>query len=338
MNGLKGFPRLRLLIFGLVIFSVACIIPQNVFAQSAKQQAGSLAPGIELAVSAKLGGVPSYDSGWVTLGPRSDAISIKFNHNLNTNTAGFLVDLTCRDNSSLAVYDCRDDNFHVDAHWYDLTTSSVRVYVVGGNRPDEIRLRIYQISYAYSSSWHSLGTRSDPIAVPFSFNIANGHRADYHVNLECWDSNSTLKHYDCTGNLFHVHAHWYALGDSSIKVYVRSGTSPTHVRVRIYRNKPSYDSGWYTIGTRPDKVAAVFNHHLGSSADAYYVNLECQDNTVLAVYDCTQQSFLGQSHWSALNPSSIRSMIAGGSQPDKVRVRIWLRYYIYLPSTQKNLQ
>ena len=50
---------------------------------------------------------------------------------------------------------------------------------------------------------------------------------------------------------------------------------------------PAYDSGWESLGIRPDPISVEFTHDLGGNPDGYMVNLECGDNYPFGTYDCT---------------------------------------------------
>jgi len=94
-------------------------------------------------------GAPAYDSGWESLGVRPDPISVEFTHNLGGNPDDYLVSLECRDNTSLGTYECTDHGFNVNALWYGLTNTTVKVYTTSGTRPDDVRVRIWQVHTVY---------------------------------------------------------------------------------------------------------------------------------------------------------------------------------------------
>jgi hypothetical protein len=288
-----------------------------------------------LTAQSAAGGLPAYDSGWDWLGTRVDPISVVYTHNLGGSPNDYLVELQCRDNTALGTYDCTDDGFNVQAHWYGLTTTTVSVYVIGGSQPDYLRVRIYTDAPAYDSGWDVLGTRPDPISVNFPHNLG-GNQNDYLVSLECWD-NTTLGIYDCTDQAFNVQAHWRALTNTAVEAYVVSGTQPDYVRLRIYIDaSPAYDSGWYPLGTRPDPISVDFTHNLGGNQNDYLVEMKCWDNTAIGTYDCTDNVFNVQAHWRGLTDAVIRVYVAGGTQPDYIRVRILQPYTIYLPLILRN--
>ena len=53
--------------------------------------------------------------------------------------------------------------------------------------------------------------------------------------MECKD-NTTLGVYDCTDQYFNNGAHWYALTNSKIYNYIKGGSYPDEVRMRIWYN------------------------------------------------------------------------------------------------------
>jgi len=279
-------------------------------------------------------GVPAYDSGWYALGVRPDPISVEFTHNLGGDPDDYRVSLECRDDTSLGTYDCTDQGFNVNAHWYGLTSTKVQVYVVSGSRPDDVRVRIYTATPEYDSGWEALGVRPDPIPVDFTHNLG-GNYNDYLVSLACRDDTS-LGTYDCTDQGFVVNAHWYSLSNTMVKVYAAGGSRPDDVRVRIYKSAPAYDSGWYTLGVRPDPIAVNFTHNLGGDLDDYRVSLECWDDTSLGTYDCTDQGFNVNAHWYGLTSTTVQVYVVGGTLPDQLRVCIWQVHKVYLPVAFKN--
>jgi hypothetical protein len=271
----------------------------------------------------------AYDSGWESLGVRPDPINIDFNHNLGGDPDDYRVSLECRDDTSLGTYDCTDMGFNMAALWFGLNDTMVSVEAESGSQPDNVRVRIYSITPAYDSGWESLGVRPDPISVEFVHNLG-GNPNDYQVDLECRDDTS-LGTYDCTNMGFNVNALWYALTDTSVKVSVVGGSQPDDVRVRIYRGAPDFDSGWESLGVRPDPINVDFNHNLGGNPDDYRVSLECRDDTSLGTYDCTDMGFNMAALWFGLTDTMVSVEAGSGSQPDDVRVRIWSDKYIYLP-------
>jgi len=282
---------------------------------------------------ANIAGVAAYDSGWESLTIRPDPISVGFTHNLGGNPDSYHVSLECRDNTTLATYDCTNDNFNVQAHWYGLTSSTVSVYVTNGSQPDGIRVRIYTDTPVYDGGWESISARPDPITVEFTHSLG-GDPDSYHVSLECRD-NSTLGTYDCANDNFYSQALWYSLTASTVRVYVIGGSQPDGVRVRIYTDPPAYDSGWETISIRPDPISVGLTHNLGGDPDAYHVSLECRDDTALGTYDCTNSNFNVQAHWDGLTGTTVSVYVTNGSQPDGVRVRIWRVNAVYLPIITK---
>jgi hypothetical protein len=272
---------------------------------------------------------PSYDSGWHNLGIRPDPIAVEFVHNLGGNPDDYLVSLECRDDTTLGTYDCTDQGFNVNVHWYGLTSTRLQVYAVGGSLPDAVRVRIYKDLPVYDSGWDALGIRPDPIAVEFVHNLG-GSPNIYLVSLECRDD-TTLGTYDCTDQNFNVNAHWYGLSDSLIQVYATSGSRPDDIRVRIYTGAPAYDSSWRYLGVRPDPIPVQFIHNLNGNPDDYQVDLECWDDTSLGLYDCKGQGFSTDAHWFGLNGTNVQVYAIGGSRPDYVRVRIWRVNSIYMP-------
>ena len=89
-------------------------------------------------------GAPAYDSGWRALGIRPDPIAVEFTHGLGGDPSDYLVSLKCRDNTSLGTYQGIDYSFNVNASWYGLTNSKIRVWATSGSRPDDVRVRIWR--------------------------------------------------------------------------------------------------------------------------------------------------------------------------------------------------
>ena len=262
-----------------------------------------------------------YDSGWDLVGVAPDAFPKVYTHNVGGNPDDYLVSLECTDFSELGVYDCTNHGFNVNAHWFGLTNSTIIVWVPGSGLPDYIRVRIYTKPTIYNSGWHTILSRPDPISLSFplgrKFNLDN-----LVVQLDCRDD-TELGTYDCTNQNFNIDAHWYNLGLTDIKVYVEKGSRPDAVRVRFLSETPAYNSGWHTIGIRPDDIVIPFAHNLGGNINEYIVKLDCRDNTELGSYDCTNQFFNKGAHWYGMTNTNIHLFVSGGSIPDDVRVRIW---------------
>jgi hypothetical protein len=274
-------------------------------------------------------GMPAYDSGWESLTIRPDPITVVFTHNLGGNPDTYRVILECRDNTPLGTYDCTNDNFNVQAHWYSLTDASIKVNVTAGSQPDAVRIRIYTDTPAYDGGWETISSRPDPISVVFTHNLG-GDPEDYQVSLECRDD-TALGTYDCTNDNFYTQALWYSVSTTTVRAYVIGGSQPDGVRIRIYTEPSTYDSGWESLTIRPDPISVVFTHNLGGDPDTYQVGLECRDDTALSTYDCTNDNFNHQALWNGLTDSMINVYVTGGSQPDGVRVRIWRVQPVYLP-------
>jgi hypothetical protein len=321
----------------LVILVSLCLVPTWGTVASARPDLGtndSQAARSASPVSLEYAGTPAYDSGWETLGIRPDPIPVEFTHNLGGDPDTYLVSLECRDDTALGTYDCTDHGFNNNAAWYGLTDSVVQVYVVAGSRPDAVRVRIYTETPAYDSGWESLGVRPDPIPVPFTHNLGRDPD-DYIVTLECQDD-TALGTYDCTDQNFNVNALWYGLTNSVVQSYVVAGSRPDAVRVRIYLGPPVYDSGWESLGIRPDPIPVPFTHNLGGDPDDYLVSLECRDNTSLGTYECANQGFNVDALWYGLTDATVTVYVASGSQPDDVRVRIWAVQTVYVPVVIRN--
>jgi hypothetical protein len=283
-----------------------------------------------------------FDSGWYNVGVSPDPFTIVFPHNIGGNPDDYLVNLECWDNSTLSYYNCTDNGFNINAHWYGLTNSSINVWVLGGGiRPDQIRVRIYTKASIYNSGGRTIGIRPDPISV--SFPLSFGYKINLDnlvIKLDCQDD-TTLGTYDCTNQNFDIDAHWYDMDLTDIKVYIEKGSRPDAVRVRFFSAIPAYNSDWHTIGIRPDPLPIPFIHNLGGNQDEYIVKLDCKDDTELKTYDCTNQLFNQSAHWYGMTNTNINLWISGGSVPDEVRVRIWrqdqtIYEKIYLPLVMDN--
>jgi hypothetical protein len=181
---------------------------------------------------------PAYDSGWFTLLARPDPIPVAFNHQVGGDEDDYLVSVECKDNTTLATYNCTDFNFNVNALWYALTDTSVTLWVDNGPRPDEVRVRIFEKNPDYDSGWVALGSRPDPIPVPLN-HFLGGNPDDYLVSLICRDD-TALATYSCTNLLFNHDAGWFGLTGASIELWVQGGIRPDDVRVRVWAPKRVY--------------------------------------------------------------------------------------------------
>ncbi len=185
--------------------------------------------------------VPAFDSDWKENTPWSwvplpEDIDIK--HNLGDNPRGYLVDLECKNDSVLGIYDCIDNSFNVNAQWHALTDTSV-VARVSASLPDDVRVRIYQLDQPpqpdpayYDSGLEVIGFRPDPLPMVFDHNLG-GDIDNYFVDLEC-SCGGDLGVYNCSDLNFNINAHWYDLTETSIWVHV-GGLLPDRIRVRIWR-------------------------------------------------------------------------------------------------------
>jgi hypothetical protein len=261
------------------------------------------------------------------VGIRPDDIAVNFAHNLGGNPDSYVVELDCRDDTVLLTYDCVNQGFNVDAHWYGFTNSDISVYVRGGQRPDYIRVRIYASTAAYDSGWEELLARPDPIVIPFVHNLS-GNPNYLLVNLTCEDD--VLGLYDCIAHNFSVDANWFNLTNTGVNVWAEN-YRPDAVRVRIHiKTSANFDSFWNEIGIRPDPLPLHFDHNLGGDPDMYFVDLQCWDDTTLQTYQCGDQGFSVNALWYALTDTGI-SVWVGGNRPDYVRVRIWTTHSLFLP-------
>jgi len=290
-------------------------------AQTGDYESGDLVNEHQSSESVADFGILWFDSGWDFVGISPDPFPIVYTHNVGGNPDDYFVYLECLDFSELGSYDCTNHAFNINAHWFGLTSSSIKVWVTGSGMPDYIRVRIFSKPTIYNSGWHALNARPDPVSVSFAlgrkFNLDN-----LVVHLDCRDD-SELGTYDCTNQNFYNDAHWYNLGLSDIKVYVEKGSRPDAVRVRFLSEAPAYNSDWQVIGSRPDDIVMPFFHSLGGDVNQYFLKMDCRDDTVLGTYDCTNQLFNRGVHWYGLANSDVNLYVTGGSVPDEVRVRIW---------------
>lgn len=284
--------------------------------------------------SSKLG-MPVFDSGWEELGISPDPISLDFDHNLGGDPEEFLVELTCKDDT-FGVYDCSNNGFSPDAHWYDLNENSVRVYA-STFHADAVRVRIYDPIPIFDSDWLENAPSNPPLAedITIKHYLLENPR-EYYVDLEC--RADALGVYDCVDNFFQNNANWYSLTEIDLVARV-SGSLPDEVRIRIFQfeqptqqNSFYYDSYWHTIGTRPDPIPIDFDHKLGGEIDNYHVKLDCSDDEH-GVYNCTDKfwGFSTNALWYDLTQTNARVYVLGGTTPDKIRLRIWKFDTIYLP-------
>lgn len=321
MNTIKVLTRKLLIIGGIL----AIILIAYITAASASQDnpADNNNP-YRLAQSKSINTYGSllFDSGWDYVGVSPDPYPIVYNHNIGGNANDYVVNLECLDFSALGTYDCTNHDFNINAHWYGLTNSKINVWVSGSGLPVYIRLRIYTKPTVYNSGWYAIGIHPDPIPISFDLGYIKYNLDNLVIKLDCSDDTS-LGTYDCTNQNFDIDAHWYDMGGTDIKVYVRGGSRPDAVRVRFFSEVPAYNGDWHTIGVRPDSLPIPFQHNLGGNSNEYIIELDCKDDTELGFYDCTNQLFNQGTHWYGMNNTNIDLWISGGSMPDDVRVRIW---------------
>ena len=118
-------------------------------------------------------------------------------------------------------------------------------------------------------------------------------------------------------------------GDLELGITVDRGTELTP-RTKIlpvayayrahYVNKhprPSYDSPWRSIAIRPDPIYETFTHNLGGDRDDYLVDLQCR------IGGRVYQGRSTRAYVSDITSSKVDVWVAGGSDPDAIRVRIW---------------
>ena len=275
---------------------------------------------------------PAYDSGWYDLGIRPDPLSVLFTHNLGGDPDDYVILLTCKDDSVLQAYNCTDGDFNKNAHWYALTNSTVSVWVTVA-RPDEIRVRIYQITPAFDSGWEVLLPRPDSIPVDFTHNL--GRDVYIHVvSLECKDETS-LGTYDCTDDAFNINASWYNLNGTTITAWVRSGPRPDEIRLRLFAIVADYDSSWLETLPRAEPTYFHIDHNLGEDPEDYIVFMECRDASSYSRFDCIYSTFAPLMNWYDLTDSSLRTWAVAGVIPDEVRIRILIPQKLYLPMVVK---
>jgi hypothetical protein len=92
-------------------------------------------------------GKPAYDSGWQALGVRVDQISVEFTHNLGGNPGGYFVSLECQE-PMLGTYNCTDQSIKVNSLWYDLTSTTIKVWV-RTQQPESVRVCIWHTHSVY---------------------------------------------------------------------------------------------------------------------------------------------------------------------------------------------
>lgn len=81
--------------------------------------------------------------------------------------------------------------------------------------------------------------------------------------------------------------------------------------------EPSYNSGWRSIGIRPDPGYEWFDHNLGGDADDYVVDLQCKHGSTL------YQGRESRAYVQEIRSDRVRVWIQGGTHPSAIRVRIW---------------
>lgn len=122
---------------------------------------------------------------------------------------------------------------------------------------------------------------------------------------------------------------WFAGGSLELGVKVDGGTElrprtkllPVPYAYRAhYVNQhpaPSYDSGWRSIGIRPDPGYEQFDHNLGGDVDDYVVDLQCKyRGTIYQVRE-------SRAYVQQIRTDRVRVWVQGGTDPDAIRVRIW---------------
>jgi hypothetical protein len=140
--------------------------------------------------------------------------------------------LDCWDDSALGIYDCTNQAFDTQAHWYNATNTSVSVYIDGGLQPDQLRVRVFKINPKFDSGWISVGTRVDPITMEVSHSLGS---PGYHmVHKIICSSRKTLGTYDCTNQGFNIDAHWYDFNDNTVDAFINNGTTPSSFRILVY--------------------------------------------------------------------------------------------------------
>jgi hypothetical protein len=86
--------------------------------------------------------MPKYDSGWIPIGIRPDPIVVPFNHPIGCPVYNMKHQIMCSARS-VGIYDCTNNNFVIDAHWYALSDYTIDAFVNNGSTPSSIRILFY---------------------------------------------------------------------------------------------------------------------------------------------------------------------------------------------------
>ncbi len=270
---------------------------------------------------------PVYDSGWVDVGNHnSHAISVELIHNLGGDLDSYLLDLQCWDDGGMATYNCVDQNFLPNAYWHHLTSTNVRVKVIAGTRPDDIRLRIYQIPPDYDSDWTYITTRPDPISLDFTHNLGT---VEGIVDLTCFSTANGF--FDCTGlenGSFARAALWHHLDANQISVKVRGGDQPSEVRVRLFNKAVTFSTLRYNDQTT-DPVDAFISLPFNTTPDIHLIQIRCIDPDG-GLNECTDQGFAINANWS--NLYGFAMYVRYLPDPDRqLLMKFWANFPQYTP-------
>jgi hypothetical protein len=322
------FFRKRLLFLNLIVLCLSLLIPPNQTTAASPHTPTDTYPYGDPIHP------PVYDSNWVAVGTHdTNPVDIEIAHSLGGDRDAYLLELQCYDDGGLGVYDCVDSGFHLNAYWYDLTTSSVWVKVIAGVRPDYVRLLIYQETPDYDSGWDAIPVRPDPLSEVYTHNLQSGN---YIPNLTCYSP--THHYYDCnalSNGSFDKAAFWHHFGPEYISVRVRGGSEPSQVRMRIYRRMYSIWEAptYFTEGTDP--ITKLLNFDILNLPEENIPQIWCYDDSGNGgINQCTDQGFGITAYWFDLTPTSVqvRGMPADSRM---ISFFLWTSFQRFLPIANK---
>jgi hypothetical protein len=277
-------------------------------------------------------GLAAYDSGWVDAGfHESNPVNIILDHNLGGDPDAYLVDLQCWDDSTLGYYNCVDANFNPTAHWRHLNTVSVTVRVIAGNKPNYVRVRIYRPSPDYDSGWQRVNIRPDSVPVAFTHGLGDPFFDDYLVSLTC--QSAVHGTFDCTGlenGSFRIAAYWFDLTSTGIRAMLTAGSEPSYVRMRIFRETPTFANGWRDLGNSGSPAETDVYFPAEWDLNRNVVQIQCYSTaTASGIFNCGDPNFFINAIWLDMEDDDMR--IRSIADNLRVKVQIWANFGIYFP-------
>ncbi len=322
---MKGFR-----IFGAMVILALLVGPDLVLSAPASAPSSSPVPD---AVDADtfpeaFSGGPSYDSGWLDIGPGA---TLTLTHNLGGITPNLLVDLQARTFSSPAGVNNRftggiefgaspyagSAGDRMGVFWHNLSISIIKVTRQAEDTlVSQVRIRIWKTpGWDYSSTWFSI---SPGTMVPLTL-YTTCCASEYVVDLMFYDANDGLGvNQRANGgrdlgprsgrNNARVGAVWYGLTDYTLNVYrYPEDFLADQVLVRIWhRPRPTYDSGWVDLAPG---ATMQLSHNIKGAPDDMLVDMQFRS---FAVPDYgVNNAFWGGNDFGANAP-------AGSAENDRV--------------------